>query len=451
MKKKKKDDVFSIPEVISEHIRRELEIIGSLSHEHVQESSDVYPGLFDWDDLKLLQSLSPSQPNPTAKLQTLDELLDRDKQREADGFPRRIRLGKIAKQGKDRKDTIILVPTTTEPKFYHDNSISEDGEENTGGSGDGEEGEVIGQQQAEPEEGEGEGTGAGQGGQSSHDMTSEAFDLGKVLTEQFQLPNLQQKGKKPSLTKFTYDLTDRNRGFGQVLDHKETLKRVVQTNILLGRVRGDKDFDPNDLLISPSDHVYRIMSKEKDYENQAMVFFLRDYSGSMQGKPTETIVKEHLYIYSWLMYQYQKNVTSRFILHDTEAKEVPDFYAYYRSQVAGGTNIYPAFELVNKIVEEERLAKDYNIYVFHGTDGDDWEEDGERMLEETNIMLNYVSRIGISVAKNTWSIGNQTTLEKYIETSGLLWSKPHLIRMDVMPADTADEKRIIESIKKIIS
>ena len=61
---------------------------------------------------------------------------------------------------------------------------------------------------------------------------------------------------------------------------------------------------------------------------------LRDYSASMQGDPTEIIVNQHLFIYSWLMFQYKNRVESRFILHDVTAKEVPDFYTYYNSGVA---------------------------------------------------------------------------------------------------------------------
>ena len=83
-----------------------------------------------------------------------------------------------------------------------------------------------------------------------------------------------------------------------------------------------------------------------------MVFFLRDYSGSMQGKPTELVVAQHVLIYSWLLYQYENRVESRFILHDTEAKEVKDFYTYYNSKVAGGTRVVSAFKLVNDIVEQ---------------------------------------------------------------------------------------------------
>ena len=36
-------------------------------------------------------------------------------------------------------------------------------------------------------------------------MESSAYELGRILTEQFELPNLKDKGKKRSLTRYTYD------------------------------------------------------------------------------------------------------------------------------------------------------------------------------------------------------------------------------------------------------
>jgi len=151
-----------------------------------------------------------------------------------------------------------------------------------------------------------------------------------------------------------------------------------------------------------------------------MVFLLRDYSGSMTGKPTEVVVTQHVLIYSWLLYQYEKQVETRFILHDTEAKEVPDFYTYYNSSVAGGTRIESAYRLVNKIVEEENLERDYNIYVFHGTDGDDWDSDGSKTIPELQKMLGYCNRIGITIAQGAMRGSGDSTLERYIKNSRLL-------------------------------
>ena len=166
---------------------------------------------------------------------TLDELLERDKQREEDGFKKKIRIGRIVKPGQGGRDRIIVVPTTVEEKFVHD-EISFDQEsgegEPTGGTGDGEEGEVIGEEPIRPSEkegeGEGEGEGPGEGTGGEHEFESNAYDLGKVLSEDFELPNLQDKGKKRTLARYIYEMTDKNRGFGQILDKKATLKRIVE-------------------------------------------------------------------------------------------------------------------------------------------------------------------------------------------------------------------------------
>jgi len=434
-----------------EIIKKELKLSEKLSHNSLTAPKDDFvpaSGLYDNNDQNIFMSLNTE--DFSLKLFTIEELLAKDKQRQEDGFPRRIKLGKFIKPIKGSKEKIVVVPSTTEPKFYHDDSITEDGEENTGGSGDGEEGEVIGEQQAEPQEGEGEAQGAGQGDGSDHDLIEDAFDLGKVITKKFELPNLKPKGKKLSTNKYVYDLTDINRGFGQYLDKKATIKRIIETNIMLDKITPGQDFNPEDLIINPKDQVFRILSKEKDFEAQAVVFFVRDYSGSMMGEPTEAVVTQHLFIYSWLMYQYQNQVQVRFILHDSEAKEVPDFYTYYKSNVAGGTNVYPAYEKVAEIIEKEQLYRDNNIYIFHGTDGDDWEDDGTKAIEAVRRFLPYISRMGVTVAKNSWGTEDrQTTVEKYFENSGLLKEKADIIRIDGFSATGAGEERLIEGIKKL--
>ena len=404
---------------------------------------------YAYHDLLDLQGITAMQSTPNVSIRSIDELLERDKQREKDGFPRKINVGRLIKPGKSGKDKVVIVPSTVEEKFLHDTSFKTDEEQGNGGSGDGEEGEVIGEQPVRaPDQPGGTGPGEGEGGQ--HEMESNAYDLGKILTEKFELPNLKDKGKKKSLTRYTYDLTDKHRGFGQLLDKKATLRKITETNIHLGNVPDTDSIDPSRFLVSPKDLVYRILSREKDYESQAMVFFLRDYSGSMAGKSTTLVVAQHVLIYSWLLYQYAMQVDTRFILHDTEATEVPDFYKYYNSKVAGGTQVFSAYRLVNQIVEKENLVQDYNIYIFHGTDGDDWDTDGKESIPELKKMLTYANRVGISIAEHSTEATHNSEVEKYLKKSNLLEDKPNLLRLDVMQED-ADEPRLIEGIKHLIS
>jgi uncharacterized protein len=398
-------------------------------------------------DMVSLQGAALPGSNYVYSLSAIDDLLERDKLREKDGFPRKIRIGRLVKPGRGDKGKIILVPTTVEEKFIHDVWRSEPGGEggSSGGTGEGQEGEVIGE---EPVHGtESAGTGAGQGEGTEHEIESSAYDLGRILSEKFELPDLKDKGKKRSLTRYTYDLTDMHKGVGQFLDKKATLRKIVETNIGLNRISSWEDVDPTELLVSPRDKVYRILSREKDYDSQAMVFFLRDYSGSMAGKPTEVVVTQHILIYSWLLYQYEKRVETRFILHDTDAKEVPDFYTYYSSNVAGGTRVASAYRLVNEIVEAESLASDYNIYVLQGTDGDDWDSDGRQTIPEIQKTLEFTNRVGITIAAER---SGETVVERYMANSHLLEEHPRHIRMDSVGED-ATEVRLIEGMKKLLS
>lgn len=436
-------------------IRYELDLL-SLFAKHYDLPKPRQRSLYSYHDLEMLHDASPPRLIALSSAQSLDYLLEKDKQREKDGFPRKIRVGKMVKPSQNGDDKVVIVPTTVEEKLIHDRiRINEEGEgegddqsAGEGGSGEGEEGDVVGEQPVRPEQG-GQG-GAGQGDGGAHDVESNAYDLGRILTEQFELPNLKDKGKRRSLTKYTYDLTDKNRGFGQILDKKSTLRRIIQTNIALKRIHAREQVDSRNLLISPNDRIYRILSKEKDYESQAVVFFLRDYSGSMSGQPTELVVNQHVLIYSWLIYQYKNQVKTRFILHDTEAKEVDSFRVYYNSTVAGGTQVASAYQLVNSIVDEESLERDNNIYVFHGTDGDDWDTKGDKALPELEKMLTYASRVGITIAENGFGISGQTEVEKYIRKSGLLEDKKELLRMDVISKDTS-ETRLIRGIRELIS
>jgi uncharacterized protein len=427
------------------HDLPDIDVPGTEKNSSVPALRNIYA----FQDLTDLQGMTAMQSTPNVSIRSIDELLQRDKQREEDGFPRKINVGRLIKPGKSGNNKIVIVPSTVEEKFLHDTSFKTDEEQSSGGSGDGEEGEVIGEQPVRAPDGqEGEGPGQGEGGQ--HEMESNAYDLGKILTEQFELPNLKDKGKKRSLTRYTYDLTDKHRGFGQLLDKKATLRKIVETNINLGNLPDAATIDPARFLISPNDLVYRILSREKDYESQALVFFLRDYSGSMAGKSTALVVAQHVMIYSWLLYQYAMQVETRFVLHDTEAKEVPDFYTYYNSKVAGGTQVSSAYRLVNEKIEKENLARDYNIYIFHGTDGDDWDTDGKESIPELKKMMINANRVGITIAEHTTSASHNTEVEKYLKNSALLEDKPDLLRLDVMQED-ADEARLIEGIKHLIS
>ena len=85
----------------------------------IKRSSDTGAGLFsksiyDWNDLATLQAISSPSSTYAMQLRSIDDLLEKDKQREEDGFPRKIRVGKMIRPGKGGKDKVVVIPTTVE-------------------------------------------------------------------------------------------------------------------------------------------------------------------------------------------------------------------------------------------------------------------------------------------------------------------------------------------------
>ncbi len=409
------------------------------------------PFSFKNSDLAVLLGFDLPVDNFVMAYETLEDLFRRDKQREKDGFKPKIKMRQISVAGR-----VKLLPYVEEEKFVHSDPVPED-EAQGAGHAEGEEGDTVGeaplsQGGEEGEEGEeGDPQEAGEGGGGEHGIDEEdAYRYGEWLSDKFQLPNMQDKSKKVPVPEKKIDIAGLKRGSGVMLDPVRTLIEILRTNIALGRVDPD-NIDTTKFIVDPEDEVYYRFSEEQVYQSMAVVFFVRDYSGSMSGDPTRIVCSQHVMFYCWLMYQYKKLVIPIFILHDAEAKQVPNFHRYINSQVAGGTKICTAYQLVNRIIEEGNLASQYNIYVFAGTDGDDWDESGEETIKEMEKLVERANRIGITVARHNWSRDRTTTFEKYMQESGLLKEHSAKIRLDVIPVDEGTDTRILEGAKKLLA
>ena len=62
------------------------------------------------------------------------------------------------------------------------------------------------------------------------------------------------------------------------------------------------------------------------------------------------------------------------MIHDATAREV-DRDTFYRTRESGGTMISSAYREARRIYREEFPTDDWNIYVFHFSDGDNWSVD----------------------------------------------------------------------------
>ncbi len=112
--------------------------------------------------------------------------------------------------------------------------------------------------------------------------------------------------------------------------------------------------------------------------SNAVVLYLMDVSGSMTDDQKEIVRIEAFWIDTWLKSQYD-GVTTRYIIHDAVAREV-DQHTFYHTRESGGTRISSAYNLANKIIEADHPPADWNVYVLHFSDGDNWGEDNRQCV-----------------------------------------------------------------------
>ena len=126
------------------------------------------------------------------------------------------------------------------------------------------------------------------------------------------------------------------------------------------------------------DKLYRSWNPVALPHSNAVVLYLMDVSGSMTDDQKEIVRIEAFWIDTWLKSQYD-GVTTRYIIHDAVAREV-DQHTFYHTRESGGTRISSAYNLANKIIDADHPPVDWNVYVLHFSDGDNWGEDNRQCV-----------------------------------------------------------------------
>ena len=265
----------------------------------------------------------------------------------------------------------IPLPQIEIPEFRY-------GSKNSGGAGQGEgdNGTPIGRGGQGQSGKEGAGNSPGQ-----HILEVELTldELAEILGEGLELPRIQPKGQANIIEEKDRYTGIRQTGPESLRHFKRTYKRALKRQIASGT------YDPGEPIVTPirEDKLYRSWNPIFLPQTNAVVLYLMDVSGSMTDEQKEIVRIEAFWIDTWLKSQYD-GVTTRYIIHDAVAREV-DQHTFYHTRESGGTRISSAYNLANKIIEAEHPVADWNIYVLHFSDGDNWGEDNRvcvRMLRE---------------------------------------------------------------------
>jgi len=226
----------------------------------------------------------------------------------------------------------------------------------------------VGQGEGEP--GDDAQPGQGQAGDQTapHTMEVEVSldELAEMLGEELELPRIQPRGQQEIPERKERYSSIRPIGPESLRHFKRTYRRALLRMLASGQ------YDPVDPLVVPirEDRIYKSWKTTLAPRTNAVIFYLMDVSGSMGDEQKEIVRTESFWIDTWLQHHY-RDLRARYIVHDAEAKEV-DREIFYNLKEAGGTKISSAYTLAAKVVEEEYPPPEWNIYIFHFSDGDNW-------------------------------------------------------------------------------
>ncbi len=262
----------------------------------------------------------------------------------------------IGKKGKDLVS--IPIPRIDLPHFSH-NPQKMGGV----GQGNGEVGTPIGAGDGE----QGTGKAGSLPGHHILEVDIPLEELAQILAEELELPRVVPKGQKKNLASAKEKYSGIHRAGPESLRHfKRTYKQALKRQIMTGH------YSPDDPTVIPirEDRRYRSWKLISQPTSNAVIIYIMDVSGSMGTEQKEIVRTESFWIDTWLKSQY-RGIESRYIIHDAAAKEV-DSETFYHTRESGGTIISSAYKLCHKMITEDYNPSEWNIYVFHFSDGDNW-------------------------------------------------------------------------------
>jgi sporulation protein YhbH len=231
-------------------------------------------------------------------------------------------------------------------------------------------------------QGQGSGNKAGsEKGEEFYEVEITLDELAEYLFASLKLPELERKKLRTVLEEKPRRHGTRPQGIPPRLDKRESaIQRIKRLSAArrAGTVELDEEgnevfpFHDNDL------RYHHIKAKPKEATN-AVIFFMMDVSGSMTQDIKFIARSFYFLLYQFIRHKYEK-VEIVFIGHTTEAFET-DEDSFFKRGSSGGTHVSSAPELAIEIANERYHPSSWNIYAFHCTDGDNWDEDNAKAFD----------------------------------------------------------------------
>ena len=265
------------------------------------------------------------------------------------------------------------------------------------GMGEGEEGEGVGQQG-----GSGDNAGGEEEGKHITEVDISLEELADILADELKLPRIKPRGHHNVTTKRDKFTGIRPTGPASLRHFKRTYREALKRQLALGA------YDPDDPVIIPikRDLRFRSWNEVKKPQSNAAIVYMMDVSGSMGDQQKELVRLTAFWIDTWLRRNYE-GIESRYIVHDVRAGEV-DKKVFFSMREDGGTRISSAYALCSEMIKDDYDPNDWNVYLFHFSDGDNSSEADTRRCVELidGELLPRANMFGYCQVTSAYGSGN---------------------------------------------
>ncbi len=250
------------------------------------------------------------------------------------------------------------------------------------------------------------GSGKNQGGETPGKHLLEVDvsleELADLLAEELRLPRIQPKGAHTITTVRDKYSGVRQTGPESLRHFKRTYREALKRQIALN------EYDPENPVVIPikRDRRYRSWREVRSPQSNAVIVYMMDVSGSMGDEQKELVRLEAFWIDTWLRRNYE-GIESRYIVHDVHAKEV-DRATFFSLREDGGTRISSALQCAADLLDAHYSPQDWNIYLFHFSDGDNSSESDNRLCVKllTEKLLPQSNMTGYCQVASSYGSGN---------------------------------------------
>ena len=292
--------------------------------------------------------------------------------------------------GKDR-DRIIKVPIRGVKEFrfiYGENvpGVGQGGEETQPG-------QVIGkgkEKSQDPHAGD-------RPGVDYYETEVTLEELIDIMFEDLELPFLERKHLREIEIEQQYRRKGyRKKGIRIRLDKRRTARSRVKRKKATQREE-IISFQSRRFPFHNDDLTYRHTVTQIRRESNAVVVCIMDTSGSMDTTKKYLARSFFFLLHQFLCTKYQ-NVEIVLIAHHTEAREVTEEEFFHKGE-SGGTFISSGYHKALEIIQERYHLSLWNIYVFHCSDGDNFESDNQAALQAAKQIADISNLFGYGEIK----------------------------------------------------